>query len=192
MKTLKPGMQNSTVTMRDLAQVANTKRLREALQYYYGRKWSQLLPVLKRLREAPKRKVDGTETIHIEVGGFPDERFTKPLKDRWESYHIDTRKTGSDERWSLSFRAWNTLSNLPISQETLDHYTLEEMLAHFIYEITWYGTEADMQKARKELFGRAKEITRGLDSGNTENLMTTPELRKSLGIIRKKKAQKKK
>ena len=47
-----------------------------------------------------------------------------------------------------------------ISQETLKNYLVADILAHFIWEITWYGMEKEMEKEKKEIFKRVDEITK--------------------------------
>lgn len=68
-------------------------------------------------------------------------------------YSIATNK------YSLSFRSWKKLANIPISEETLDHCTYKDIIALFLWEITYNGfTEKEMKKEKKELFGKIKDI----------------------------------
>jgi len=47
----------------------------------------------------------------------------------------------------------------PISKETLDHYIYEDIITHFLWEITYNGfTEKEMEKQEKRFFGRIKDI----------------------------------
>lgn len=63
-------------------------------------------------------------------------------------YHISTNK------YSMSFRKWNVLVNIPFSENTMRYYTFKDMIAHFLYEITWYGDEKQTYKTTKKIMSR--------------------------------------
>ena len=165
--------------MRDLAQVANVEEFNKAMKYYYPkqrRDWYMAMEgVLTRdLKSiAKKKQKDPKEQIEICVAG---ERELLPLatkENEWEgrdeSYNCGTNK------YSLSFRPWKDTANIRVSEESLRCYKIEELLAHYIWEITWYGPEEKMMEHGKELMKRAKEIKKDIKK-HPENIRPISEL----------------
>jgi len=62
-------------------------------------------------------------------------------------------------KYSLSFRSWKKVANIPISKKTLEYCIYEDIIAYFLWEITFNGfTEKEMEKHEKEIFGKIKDI----------------------------------
>ena len=103
----------------------------------------------------------------------------KPAKGRKDEYiQIHTHKDNRDSEWAkdiekngeqyydistnlyaLSFRRWDKLINLKISKMTDKYFTDVEIIALFLWEITWYGDEKESLKKAKELFKNTKDVT---------------------------------
>lgn len=134
------------ITMRDIAQTAQWQDVDRAMKYFYPNdigNYKKVFEFIKKTKKkAPKEKM---EYIDISTQGS----ILKP-----EDIYYRT----STNRYSLSFRAWNEVSNIPIEMSTLDHYMPAEILAHFIWEITFYGNEKQMNAKAKELAKAAKNI----------------------------------
>src|SRR4051812_32807604 len=124
-------------TVREIAQVCDFKDVIRALEYHY-RDYPRLRGkygkmVFNRFKNAPKRKHrDSIERIILRYAIF----ITLDKKDERDAYY-----SVSTNKFSLSFRLWNEIANIPIAHETLKSYSFEEILAHLIWEVTWYGNE---------------------------------------------------
>lgn len=140
------------LTIRDLAKFANINSLKESYKYFYGLKKPKYLEEtfekIKSFKKVPQKDIK--ERIVIDIGGVRELVLDRDERD--EFYAVSTNK------FSLSFRPWKDVSNILISKDTLKHYTPEEIIAHFIWEITWYGNEEQMMKRGKELEEILKDI----------------------------------
>jgi hypothetical protein len=99
------------------------------------------------IRQKPRRKHnDQDEFIEIVYS-------TDILGDHADDYyHVATNK------YSLSFRSWSSVCNIPVSEQTLIHRIPAEILAHFLWEITFYGDEKRMRKIGKKLRVSGREL----------------------------------
>jgi len=136
------------ITPIDIAKLVSWNDVRKNMSFFYKGKWNNYEKIFKQIQKTKKAKhKDLEEFIEVVCGGDynlieKDERF----------FSISTNK------YSMSFRPWKILSNIPFSEETLRRYPPEQLLAHFIWEITWFGSESNTKKEAKQLFKRVKEI----------------------------------
>lgn len=140
-------------TILELLPYVEWKKVKLALQYYYPdlKVGSNYKSIFEGLKTFKKRKHKDTDE-KLEIDAVNDAIYYED-KDMWgEWYSIATNKFG------LSFRKWQELANIPLSKETIKHYTFTNIFAHFIWEITWYGNEEESLKKGKELKKRVKEI----------------------------------
>ena len=146
------------VTPKDISLMADWDDVKRAIKYHYPDvKYPQNYePVFERIQNATRRKPKKEDPLVISIGGFRDLK-----KDEWgcrdEFYNM------SCEEYSMSFQPWNKLINTRINKDTLEHYTVEEILAHFIWKISWYGPEEEMKQKRKEIFSAGKECMKELN-----------------------------
>lgn len=150
----------SLITMRDLAKVCKWEKVYESMLYHYPDQMKRLrsvkaykalfynIPTWKPWR---KRK-DPEEHIRVRACGEGYGETLQQLYDEDIYYSINTNK------YSLSFRPWVELASLPIEPETLKRYTFDDIMAHFLWEITFYGNEKQMKKTHKVIIGRVKSI----------------------------------
>ncbi len=138
MKKTSEQLAGELMTIREIAQLVKWKQVKRAIKYFYPDDKNDYEGLFKKIQGMRKRKQkDSEERIEIYAVGeleSPKERY----------YSIFTNK------YSLSFRGWNEIANVPIAETTLEHYELQDILAHFIWEITFYGTEEQMKKEKKE------------------------------------------
>jgi len=79
-----------------------------------------------------------------------------------EYYGAHMRKKGDKATWAIEFSRWQELANLKISKDTLTHYTPSEIMAHFLWEITYCGyTQAPIQRKMKSLNKICDDIQSG-------------------------------
>ena len=145
-------MQNITII--DIAKVIQWKDIKRSIKHYYPtdkNDYSELFEDLKKYRK--RKHIDKDEFITVFVSGFVDR-----LEEGDENcYGIATNK------YSMSFRQWKVLANIPIHEDTLKHYLYKDILAHFIWEITFYGNEKDAKKIAKNVNTSVRQIRKELD-----------------------------
>lgn len=139
------------MTVKELAQKTKWSEVRRAIKYHYPTDKNDYTEVFEWLKTARKGKIESGEVIEIYCAG--------DILDEGERYYgIHTKKPTDPAYWSLSFRSWNELAHLPIAEETIQNNTNAEILAHFIWEITYYGNRKQMRDTAKELFHRAAKV----------------------------------
>lgn len=161
------------ITIGEVAKLVDWADVKKSLQYHYPHlaKVDNYQDCLKRIVSAKKKKPKkSNERIEI----YANSASWGGKSDIESSYSIHTielgtdmgdewgEKTGQPKCWSMSFRPWDDLINLKVYDGTFEHYTLTDIVAHFIYEITWYGNEKQMKKQGKKLLGRVKEAKKDL------------------------------
>ena len=134
--------------MIDLARVTKWKCVKRSIKYHYPDDKNNYEKLFEEIKKYRKIKQHHKEFITVSVCGMVN--VLEEAEDN--CYSIQT------DKFSLSFRSWKSLARMPIAQGTLDHYLYEDILAHFIWEITFYGNEKKMGKTAKELVKRVVEI----------------------------------
>ena len=135
-------MKKQQLTIRDIVRLVKYKDIKRAIKYYYPKDRSDYLPVLVKLSKVRKAEPKYKKEF-LTINSFKD---YETLEDRNSDYYDIATNL-----YALSFRKWSELANIFISEDTLEHYTLEDIIAHFIWEITYYGDEAQAKKKAKEL-----------------------------------------
>lgn len=141
-------------SMLDLIRYVSFAQVQPALCYYYPETTTSQLRGYKKvfnlLRKMKKVRTDKEEMLEILVG-------ENPLKGDIE----DTYYGIATNQYSLSFRPWVKCVSLAVSPDTLSHYKVEEIVAHFLWELTFYGySEKEMQKHADELYKKVKEVNK--------------------------------
>ena len=146
-------------TIRDIVKITKWKDVKKAYLYYYGKRGlnglEEIFGLIKTFRK--QRPKDNKEFLEIMVGGT---FLNDPEEDRFYSIHtIKENKEG----YSLSFRKWRELANIPIQEETIRRYKFNEIICHFLWEITYYGyDEGKINKKAKEIFSIHKEAIKDI------------------------------
>ena len=131
------------MTIRDLAIKTAWKDVEPAIRYHYPTDKNNYLTLYRFLKAIRTRKhKDAREFLELYL--CPESKLNEHAY-----YGIHTNK------YSLSFRDWSECANIPIAKTTLERYTPEDILAHFIWEITFYGSEKNMKKVEKVVLDRA-------------------------------------
>lgn len=149
-------MEKRTITMLDIIKLTDWKEVKKSYKYFYGRKEvnpDTMEKIFNLLKTFKKRKhIDEDEEIEIYVGGIP---IDESEDERW--YDVHTNK------YSLSFRKWRELVNIPISENTIRTNKFPEIITHFLWEITFYGfDESEILEQRKELMSTYKRSVKDL------------------------------
>lgn len=148
------------MNMLDLAKSSKWKDVKCALKFHYPKDKNNYEPIFDRMVKSKQRKPKlAGEMIQLHVVGdweSDDKGGIKemPLENQWYSM--------ATNQYSLSFRSWESLFNIPIEEEVIKHTKKEEILAHFLWEITFYGFEKQTKKVGKMLSLRAKSVMKQL------------------------------
>lgn len=138
------------MTPKDIALKTTWPEVERALRYFYPEYGTKTMrKAYKAVREAPKRRRPKEKIVILARG-----------ENEWNDtpyYHTAT------DRYSLSFRPWAETAVLPFDEETLKHVLPVDALAHFLWEITWYGDEGKTVKVKRTLVRRVKEIKASLN-----------------------------
>ena len=67
--------------------------------------------------------------------------------------------------WALDFRPWNEFLGMEIGQETIDGYAETDIIAHCLYEMTFYGYD---QESRDQIFAKTKADLSDYDAGKID------------------------
>lgn len=157
------------LTIKQIAKLVKVEDVASSLEYHYPH---LKLPkgfaksMLKRFTTAPWKKPKDLKE-RLEVYGS-NTNWGDEI-DCFYGIHtiiLDTMESwGKPKSWSLSFRPWNELINMKVYDGTFEHYALDDIIAHFIYEITWYGPEKTMRKTGKRLLNSVKKIKKDHEKG---------------------------
>lgn len=152
-------MKKRQLTVLDILYFVEWKDVKRAIKYYYPDDKNDYQPVFESLKTRKTKKITDFKLV-IETFGM----FYYDLCDVNDcGYGISFRKKGEKYRTSVSFAPWGDVINTPIDSETLEHHTPVDIVAHVLWEITFYGNEKDMEKARKEIFSSAKKAIKDIN-----------------------------
>lgn len=153
-------MGKEPTTIRDIVPHLKWKDVKRAIKYFYPTDKNDYEPVFEQLKIFRKRKhKDLKEFIEVYSNFDINNVLTSnTIEEKYNEvcYGMATNK------YAMDFRGWRGLANIPISEETLKHYTPIEIVAHFIWEITFYGDEKGTAKAGKQVFDAHKEAVKDL------------------------------
>ena len=99
----------------------------------------------------------------------------------FQGYSVSIDKE-EDCIYSCSFVDWATMVNLPINPKTFEHITMIDIVAHFIWEITFYGPEDVMNKEKKKLDGMCANLKGMTEDELSDNTISMDEMEKKLGM----------
>lgn len=105
--------------------------------------------VFEKLKTYDKVVPDVGDRISIKASPLVDD------EKRWYNVSL-IKEDGVD--YAIDFTDWKELVDIPISVPTIEHYTSEDIVAHFLWEITFFGYSVeDMVIKRKEIMSRTDE-----------------------------------
>jgi hypothetical protein len=147
-------------TLRDLVLRVEAADVTEAIGRLYDRRetpWlphavSDVLAELRRLTPDPS----GTEhQLHVELLP-PTDIDDQPY---WD---VCCRKEGDPERYGFDLSPWAEWLAIQVPQSLLDKMTAAEIVAHCVWEMTFYGfTQEKIVEFRAEMERSVKEIDKG-------------------------------
>ena len=185
---------DTKITIIDLLSVVSNKEVLRALKYHYPKTKGDPTHTIEGFRKMKKKKTVDGEWLNVYACGEPSNfdyekaGIKHGLKEMHEDnyYGIDIVKEGDTQKYGMSFMSWKVAGNLPINTDTLSHYTYADIIAHFLWEITWYGNEAETRKTGKKILARTKSAMKKYKSGKIKG-RTLSELKEDLKINEKTK-----
>jgi len=154
------------ITILDIIKELKWIDVKRAIRYFYPEdknNYEKLFYDLQKYKKQPAKRND--EVITIECNKINDFTISEKMsiKDMIEQedyYSIQTNK------YSMSFRPWLELINLPVAEETLNHYRFADIVSFFVWEITFYGNEKEMKKTGDDMFKKVKQFKKQLNEKN--------------------------
>lgn len=135
-------MEEKEINIIDIAKLNEWKDVKRAIRYYYPEDKNNYEGLFNDIQSWKRKKMQKGEVIEIRASG----RLGNDWRGEDEFYTISTN------RYSMSFRDWRELASIPISENTFQTLTTCDILAHFIWEITYYGTEEEAKKTGNMVF----------------------------------------
>jgi len=134
----------------DLAKLVKWEDVKRAIKYFYPDDKNNYEDVFNKIRNYKPVKTNKREFLKIWVWHIVKDEPISDIEDIY--YDVCTNK------YSLSFRDWNEVVSLQIEKSTLRHLIPADIIAHIIWEITFYGDEEQMKNTQKELLNDVGEI----------------------------------
>jgi hypothetical protein len=144
-------------TLRELVLEVQETAVVEAIARFYDQRETQWLPdavsdVLGQLRKLAPDPAGSRYQLSIELTPSVDPK-DKPF---WD---VSCIKEGDPDRCGLDLSPWEEWVALRVPQSLLDKMTAPEIVAHCVWEMTFYGfTQEKIAAFRAELESSAKEI----------------------------------
>lgn len=142
-------------SVKDIARLCKWSDVKKALVYHYKKTtpetYARYEEIFEEIKEAWwVKELDRKERV---ICWCPADYLDQDLP-QWYSIYTN--------QYSLSFRPWAEVANIPIENKTLDYLKREDLVAHFLYEITFYGYhESDGKKISGKLQKACDEIKAG-------------------------------
>ena len=149
------------ITILDIIKELKWKDVKRAIKYYYPWDKSNYETLFYDLQKFKKQTPKNKEVI--EIFCYKDEKFCLKEKNPIACMIEDDYYSIATNKYSMMFRKWQELVNIPISEETLKHYKFQDIVAHFIYEITFCGDEKETQKVANQVLKDSKEAIKIID-----------------------------
>jgi len=159
----------------DLAKEIPFKDVAKALRYHYAipkiekktmSRYEEIMEEMSKYKINPEENLDEQLEIilHTAYAYFnkKDKKWITLTEFGEEYYSAGMKKRGENCGYAIDFTRWEIASNWVISKKTMDSYTPSEILAHFLWEMTFSGyTQAPIQKRMKGLQKMVKDIESG-------------------------------
>lgn len=143
------------ITIRDILPLVKWEDVKRAIKYFYPEDKNDYSELFEDLKTLKKRKhKDPKEFLEIFCAGGLGDTLKEWAEDKFYSIHTNL--------YGLSFRKYSELVNIPIEEETLRRFKLEDIVAHFIWEITFYGSPKQAEEIVKTLKKRIKQVKKDI------------------------------
>jgi hypothetical protein len=151
------------------------KDVARALKYFYPEPKINK-STMKRYEEIMKEigNYKSKEIIdcQLDIGLVPAYKCFSKSEKKWiwlveigdEYYSTNCKHNKEKQTYAIEFTRWEESSQWKIRTDSLKHYTLPEIIAHYLWEITFCGyTQTPIQKHLKEIHRRIKQVKNNPD-----------------------------
>lgn len=167
MKKRLPWINTTDISPREIASQIEWKDVYSALKYHYPQyNWKNHEKAFYRIKDAPKKRPVPGEKLEVYAFNtfyIPD----KDLDSRYGIHIIEPNNidpiTNRPKEWGMSFRNWDRMINTKFVDYCFLRYTLVDLMAHFIYELTWYGNEKSTVAAGKGILSLARRAIKQIE-----------------------------
>lgn len=146
------------MNMIDLAKASKWKDVKRAIRFHYPKDKNNYERLFERIQKTSKRGKGTGGLLDIKMVWDVDYEDGQMVDNYLDEQYYSLADLHGDVPYSLSFVPWDKLMRTEISFDTIKKYMKEELLAHFIWEITWHGTEPMAKKVKKMLYSRMKAV----------------------------------
>ena len=154
-----------------MAQIIPFKDVAHALKYHYPypinkntiNRYKEIMKEMSKYKEDPEKDKEWTLLISLQR---PYSFYSKKEK-KWttldepgeEYYSTDGKKKGEKYPWAIEFTRWEETANWKIDKNTLKNYKPSEILAHFLWEMTYCGfKQSKVKKFTDDLYSRIDKV----------------------------------
>ena len=142
------------LTVKDIARQCLWKDVKKALQYHYAKTspetYIRYQEIFEEIKEMTYPVID------------PKERIECKCPSNWLDMDIEQYYGIHTNKYSMMFRPWAELANIKIENKTLDYNLRPEIVAHFLWEITYSGFhEKEIKKVSDKLNKKVEDIETG-------------------------------
>lgn len=134
----------------DISQIIKWREVKRALKYHYKGDKNNYEPVFLGIQQYKPRKLP--DKCELEIYSINDPWDGKLPLECYYYIRLFNPEDAEGIPYSLSFQPWKLLASYPIKKETLHHYTYPDIIAHFIWEITFFGNEKQMRVKGRSMF----------------------------------------
>jgi hypothetical protein len=161
------------MTIIDLINKSKFKDVSRALRYYYPHpkiSANTMQRYHEIFDEIGKYKINENNKWELIIKLNGEEKHWNKEKREWywfteigeEYYSTDAINIKEKQKYAIEFTAWQSTANYKISSNTLKNYKPSEIVAHYLWKITFIGYHQEpIQNKLKELNNTVKRIKEG-------------------------------
>ena len=160
------------MTIIELTQKIKFREVGRALKYYYpnpkiGKETMNRYKEI--MKEVSEYKIKEDKNWYFDISVAKPFKFYDKSKKEWvsfidygEEYHNVSginKKEKEKIYYAVEFKPWQVVANYKINPLLFNYYTSAEIIAHFLWEMTFCGYEQEtVQEEVKELNRRIKKV----------------------------------
>ncbi len=152
-----------------MAQLIPFKDVAKALKYHYPnpricartmQRYEEIMSEMSKYKENPEKDREWSLVITLSrpFGYYKNKKWEFLDRPGEEYYNVSAAKKGEKMLYAIEFTRWEEAANWKISEQTLKAYKPAEILAHFLWEMTFCGFEqGPIQKECKSIVKTANK-----------------------------------
>lgn len=153
-------------TVKALIQHVDFKDVYRSLRYHYAdvpaESKDDYKHVYQAIKESPELDMPGMELVITTGGRFigEDNSVGCQSEEDLEGWYDVSSTNDSDPgvSYAVDFMPWDQVANMIVSKDTLEHYPVTDIIAHILWEVTFYGfTQEEVTDHGDEVFSRVED-----------------------------------